>query len=629
MKYSRFYVQTMNMFGGILRNRYILAGFVGIGSTYLYNKNKKNIFCGSGLAVSGSTLSIAGSTSYLYENESAKYIVIGAGTGGCLTAYFLAKWMEDLNIPGDVILLEGGDDYVSKNGPSPKMEKWYENWKQFCIVHENNQSNFEPAVASSHIGVGGGSTHDTRITFIPTDQQRKRLADEMGWTIDELNVYYQSVLNMIPIQSANCGERFYDEVIKTLSESKTLTNETGKVDIIGDSILYVSMAMFPDESRWTCAYLLDDSIRPKRLKVKTGWTADKIIFKKSVSGSIDPVSVVSSNGEYIDIKQNGEIIITAGSFGTTAILQRSGIGPKALFSDLGIMPIYVNNEIGHGVDHPEVPVSYEWLDKWNEKDGKVPRGGPMAWPLAIFLKDENGKSVMAHFGISPPPYENGMEVTGTPNCSSPDASKGFFARIRSINAKEPMFIEHIYSEKDIEQISRGVRKMVNIFELMKKEDIVGDRKQPSKEIDINNDEQLNDWIKNNLGTAYHWMCTCRAGKSSSVVDEKFKLKGVNGVRIGSGAVLPEIPEANPHLTISAFSIALAHSIIKDNCPLLVRMDADGFSLRSIGIKDFCELENAQNTLKSNNGKYVLRHAENVKPDLRKLIIEHINIKNKD
>ena len=41
---------------------------------------------------------------------------------------------------------------------------------------------------------------------------------------------------------------------------------------------------------------------------------------------------------------------------------------------------------------------------------------------------------------------------------------------------------------------------------------------------------LERWIRGHTGTAYHWMCTCRAG--GSVVDEKFKVRGIEGLRIG-------------------------------------------------------------------------------------------------
>lgn len=58
------------------------------------------------------------------------------------------------------------------------------------------------------------------------------------------------------------------------------------------------------------------------------------------------------------------------------------------------------------------------------------------------------------------------------------------------------------------------------------------------------------------------MSTCKAGKNNDTpVNEKFILRGVENLRIGSGAVLPEIPYGNPHLTISAFSVALAFATL--------------------------------------------------------------------
>lgn len=129
------------------------------------------------------------------------------------------------------------------------------------------------------------------------------------------------------------------------------------------------------------------------------------------------------------IKATDEIIITSGSLGSPALLQRSGIGPKKVLEHLHIPILIENDEVGHGVDHTEIAVSYKFLaPKWNEPDGKPPRGGPMAWPVVMFFGDD----IMAHFGISPPPYGGSDEVTATPNCMCPSYESGFRAQISSI-----------------------------------------------------------------------------------------------------------------------------------------------------------------------------------------------------
>lgn len=107
--------------------------------------------------------------------------------------------------------------------------------------------------------------------------------------------------------------------------------------------------------------------------------------------------------------------------------------------------------------------------------------------------------------------------------------------------------------------------MVSMFDTLKSAStpMVGNRIEPPLELDLNNESALNEWIGLHLGTAYHWMSTCKSGLNGSVADENFCVRGVSGLRVGSGAALPEIPEANPHLTITAFGLALSHAILKD------------------------------------------------------------------
>jgi hypothetical protein len=46
-------------------------------------------------------------------------IVVGGGSGGCVQAYFLAKWMGEHGIPGRVLLLDRGAPYSPTHGSSP------------------------------------------------------------------------------------------------------------------------------------------------------------------------------------------------------------------------------------------------------------------------------------------------------------------------------------------------------------------------------------------------------------------------------------------------------------------------------------------------------------------------------
>jgi choline dehydrogenase-like flavoprotein len=124
---------------------------------------------------------------------------------------------------------------------------------------------------------------------------------------------------------------------------------------------------------------------------------------------------------------------------------------------------------------------------------------------------------------------------------------------------EPICVH--YGPTDFTALTRGVSRMIDIFSVLEKNGVVGPRLDPP--LDVKTPQQLEKWARSKAGTAFHWMSTAPAGVNSTVADEHFKVRGVTGLRVGSGASLPEIPGANPHLTITAFAIALAYDVVKE------------------------------------------------------------------
>jgi choline dehydrogenase len=161
--------------------------------------------------------------------------------------------------------------------------------------------------------------------------------------------------------------------------------------------------MFNEETRWTPAYLLDSSIKPNNVDVLPNTPIDRVLFNDAKQ----VIGVLTADGK--TIKCN-EVLLTNGSLGVPAILQRSGIGPEQELKRLGIPIVVANDEVGHGVDHIEIPVTHALPPNSNANE-EMTRGGPMAWPIVMFFDGE----FMAHFGISPPPYNSGDEITATPN----------------------------------------------------------------------------------------------------------------------------------------------------------------------------------------------------------------------
>jgi len=377
-----------------------------------------------------------------------------------------------------------------------------------------------------------------------------------------------------------------------------------------------------EELRWTPTYLLLDQVCPSRLKVVTQAVVDKIEFvadsennssSNSIGNSIgngknestenDDELIASGVSLIIDQEsfvarispKIGSIALTSGALGNPSILQRSGCGPGNFLESMGIPVVIDNPSIGHGIDHEEVAVLYEWLDKWNTSSGDIPKGGAMGWPLVIFSQFlpelanlYSGDCIkssyyQAHFGAGyAEPYTSFPSVVATPNCLRPDHSEngGYRLFIRSLDPSDTCILKQGDHRKDLETIAQGVYSMTNLFQRLVEDKIVGPQLQPPFPVTVENKERLVEWIKENHYTVFHWACTCQSGLHGRVADETFRLLRRPGIArpkssshysqrsvipnlfVGSAAALPELSENNPHLTISAFSVALAEELAR-------------------------------------------------------------------
>jgi choline dehydrogenase len=64
--------------------------------------------------------------------------------------------------------------------------------------------------------------------------------------------------------------------------------------------------------------------------------------------------------------------------------------------------------------------------------------------------------------------------------------------------------------------------------------------------DVSTDEQALAWIRNNSQTAYHPIGTCRMGPAGthSVVDDRLRVHGLEGLRIADASIFPTMPSGN-------------------------------------------------------------------------------------
>jgi len=160
----------------------------------------------------------------------------------------------------------------------------------------------------------------------------------MGWTDEQVLAYYQAALNLMPISRSipkHAQESFYEAILSNLPKGISNLAEEGnehKTRLSLDSVAEFSVACYPNELRWTSAYLLHDSVRPSNLTVLSNAVVDKVVLEK-VNNQVVAKGVLIQVGEGADRKEvvarlddHGEIALTGGAFGAVSVLQRSGVG---------------------------------------------------------------------------------------------------------------------------------------------------------------------------------------------------------------------------------------------------------------------------------------------------------------
>ena len=428
-----------------------------------------------------------------------------------------------------------------------------------------------------------------------------------------------------------------------------------KSEIIPNSIAQSSLAMYSDHEpaiRWSPAFLMHRDIKPKSLDVITCATVDKILFEESSAGN----SLVLARGVRVIVNNHpvdllidrlgsglglGEVALTGGSIGNTAILHRSGLGPSKLLESLGIPIIVANDEIGHGVDHEEIAVMYEWNEKFNTISGKLPKGGVMGWPLVMFSKfipendnlfgaeysnhrKSHSQFFEAHLGAGyAEPYTSFPSFVVTPSCIRPSMGPegGFRVQIKNKDPFSSCIVLQGDHSHDIETMAQGVLSVTKLMRPLIDANIIGRQLQPPFEIKAENKHDLLEWIKSNHFTVYHWACTCQSGINGRVADEQFRVRRnknevIHNLRVGSAASLPELSEANPHLTVAAFAVALADAM------------ALSLSQRLSSIyKEPVEVSAARSSLierrdRGISGRPIIRRAGQESPDIKELAGRH-------
>ena len=296
-------------------------------------------------------------------------------------------------------------------------------------------------------------------------------------------------------------------------------------------------------------YLTEEVRLRANLKISGDVLVDRVLFDGRRA-----IGVRTASGAEIPA---GQVILSAGSYATPAILMRSGVGPAADLAELGI-DVVADLPVGqHLQDQPFYYNAYAL--KTTALDMR-PAVGALLWTQSSEARGDELDIHIAVTHLMPPEYSpTGGAIALSVAVVKPDSRGRVALRSRDPHEQPEIDCNFLAEERDARRMLEGVRLARRIgrnpalAQFLELEILPGDAV---------GDDQLADAVASNLASYGHPTATAPMGGPEdpwAVVDSLGAVKRVEGLRVVDASIIPVVPSVaiNPTTIMVAERIAKA------------------------------------------------------------------------